>query len=88
MVTGHGLTRSYLCIFHMIPNSTCPCGLEEEQSIHHTIFNSTQLENERRILRKAVDGTGDTWPTPLEQLTRKHIKTFMKFIKSIDFNAL
>ena len=87
MVTGHGLTRSYLCRFHIIPNSTCTCGLEE-QTINHIIFNCTQLEKERRILRNAIVGTGDTWPPPLEQLTRKHIKTFTKFIKSIDFNPL
>jgi hypothetical protein len=30
MVTGHGLTRSYLCRFKIIPNSTCPCTLKEE----------------------------------------------------------
>jgi len=29
MVTGHGLTRSYLHRFKIIPNSTCPCGLKE-----------------------------------------------------------
>ena len=32
MVTGHGVTRSYRNRFQIIPNSTCPCGLEEEQS--------------------------------------------------------
>jgi len=88
VVTGHGLTRSYLHRFHIIPNSTCPCGLEEEQTINHIIFNCTQLEKERRNLRNAIVRTGDNWPSPLEQLTRKHIKEFMKFITSIDFNAL
>jgi len=29
MVTGHGLSRSYLHRFKIIPNSTCPCGLKE-----------------------------------------------------------
>jgi len=28
MVTGHGLTRSCLHGFKIIPNSTCPCGLK------------------------------------------------------------
>jgi len=39
MVTGNSLTRSYLHSFHIIPNSNCPCGLEEEQAINHIIFN-------------------------------------------------
>ena len=37
VVTGHGLTRSYLHRFKIIPNSTCPCRLKEEQSINHTM---------------------------------------------------
>jgi hypothetical protein len=43
-VTGHGLNRSYLHRFKIIPNSTCPCRLQEEQ---------TTLENERTFLRNA-----------------------------------
>jgi len=59
MVTGHGLTRSYLNRFKIIPNSTCPRGLKEEQTVNHTILNCTQLEKERRILRSATVHTGD-----------------------------
>jgi len=88
MVTGHGLTRSYLHRFKIIPNSTCPFGLKEEQTINHIILNCTQLESERRILRNAIVRTGDTWPPLFEQLTRKHIKTFTKFVTSIDFSIL
>jgi hypothetical protein len=88
MVTGHGLTRSYLHRFKIIPTSTCPCRLTEEQTINHIILNCTRLENEGRILRNAIVRTGDTWTPPFEQFTRNHIKTFMKFIRSIDFSAL
>jgi hypothetical protein len=49
IVMGHGLNRSYLNRFKIIPNSTCPCRLQE-QTINHIILNCTQLENERRIL--------------------------------------
>jgi len=87
MVTGHGLTRSYLHRFHITPNSNCPCGLEE-QNVNLIIFNCTQLEKERRNLQNSIAQTGDTWPPPLEQLTRKHIKEFKKFIIYIDFKAL
>jgi len=51
MVTGHGLTRSYLLRFKFIPNSTCPCRIKGEQTVNHIILNCTQLENERRFLR-------------------------------------
>jgi hypothetical protein len=88
VVTGHGLTTSHLHRFKFIPNSTCPCRIKEEQTINHTIMNCTKLENERRILQNAIVRTGDTWPPPFEQLTRKHIKTFAKFSKSIDFSTL
>jgi len=88
IVTGHGLNRSYLHRFKIIPNSTCPCRLQEEQTITHIILNCTQLENERRILRNAITRTGGTWPPPYEQLTRKHIKMCTKFVKSVDFSAL
>jgi hypothetical protein len=53
MVTVHGLTGSYLHRFKIIPNSTCPCRLKEEQTINRIILNCTQLENERKILRNA-----------------------------------
>ena len=88
MITGHGLIGWYLHRFHVIPNSTCPCRLEEKQTNNHIIFNCTQLQKERRNLRNAIARTGDTWPPPLEQLTRRHIKEFMKFITSIDFKAI
>ena len=88
MVTGHGLTRSYLHRFKIIPNPTCPYRLKEEQTINHVILNCTQLENERRRLQNAIVRTGDTWPTPSEQLTGNHIKTFTKFVRSIDFSTL
>jgi len=33
MVTGHGLTGSYLHRFKIIPNLTCPSGIKEEQNL-------------------------------------------------------
>jgi len=87
-VMGHGLTRSYLHRFKFIPNSTCSCRIKEEQIVNHIILKCTKLENERRFLRNTIVRTGETWPPPFEQLTRKHIKTFMNFVTSIDFRAL
>jgi hypothetical protein len=88
IVMGHSLTRLYRHTFKFIPSSTCPCRIKEEQTINHIIMNCTKLENERRLLLNAAVRTGDTWPPLFEQLTRKHIKTFRKLAKSIDFSAL
>jgi hypothetical protein len=87
-VKSHGLTRSYLHRFKIIPTSTCTCRLKQEQTINHLILNCTPRENERRILRNATVRTGETWPPPFEQLTRKHIKKLTKLVRSIDFSAL
>jgi hypothetical protein len=86
MVTDHSLNRSYLQRFKSIPTSTCPCTLKE-QTINHIILNCTQLENERRILQNAIVGGGNTWPPTFEQFTRKRIKMFTKFVRSIDLNT-
>jgi len=88
MVTGHGLTRSYLHRFKFIPNSTCPCRIKEEQTANHIILDYTQLENERRFLRNTIVRTGDNCPRPFEQLTRKYVKTFTNYVRSVDFSAL
>jgi ribonuclease HI len=88
MVTGHGFTRSYLHRFKVIQNPTCPCGLNEEQTINHLLLTCTQLEKERRIMRNDIVRTGDTWPPPFDKFITKHIQTFTKFVNSIDFNTL
>jgi len=87
MVTGHGLTRSYLRRFKFITNSTYCCRIKE-QTVYHIILKCTKLENERRFLRNTIVRIGEIWPPPFEQLTTKHIKTFMNFVRSIDFSAL
>jgi hypothetical protein len=40
IVTGHSLNRSYLHRFKIIPNSTCPCRLQEKQTINHIILSA------------------------------------------------
>jgi hypothetical protein len=54
IVMGHGLTRPHLHKFKIIPTSTCPYRLKEEETTDHIILNCKQLENERRILRNAI----------------------------------
>ena len=88
LVTGHGFTRSYLHRFKVIQNPTCPCGLNEEQTIDRLLLTCSQLEKERRTMRNAIVHTGDTWPPPFDKLMTKHIQTFTKFVNSIDFSTL
>ncbi|PSN57860.1 hypothetical protein C0J52_05670 [Blattella germanica] len=88
MVTGHGLTRSYLHRFKLIPDPLCSCNLREDQTIHHIILNCTHLEHERRTLRSELRLRGQAWPPLFEHLTTKYLKNFNKFINSIDFSKL
>jgi len=57
MIKGHGLNRSYLHRFLIIPNSTCPCELEEQQIFKNVILNCTQLEKVGKSLRNAIART-------------------------------
>jgi hypothetical protein len=63
-------------------------GEKDGGPINHIILNCTQLEDDRNTLRNAIVRTGEIWPPSFEQFTRKHIKTFTKFVKSIDISAL
>lgn len=88
IVTGHGFTRSYLHRFKIIPTPTCPCRLKEEQTVNHIILRCATLIKERRILRASIIRTGQTWPPPFDQFTTAYLKSFRKFIKSIEFGKM
>jgi hypothetical protein len=50
IVTGHGKTRSYLHLFKIIEEPTCPCGTAE-QTADHVIFECETLTKEREKLK-------------------------------------
>ncbi|KAJ4427061.1 hypothetical protein ANN_26860 [Periplaneta americana] len=79
---GHGFTR-----FKIIPTPS-PCRLKEEQTVNHIILRCATLIKERRILRASIIRTGQTWPPPFDQFTTTYLKSFRKFIKSIEFGKM
>ena len=86
MVTGHGRTRAYLHRFRLIDNATCPCD-KEDQTVDHLINQCTLLHTNREILRRTVQQSGN-WPASKQELITKHLRSFLIFTKSINFDEL
>jgi len=86
MVTGHGKTRAYLHRFKIIENATCSCN-KGDQTIDHLLNLCTLLQTQRELLRNNVLKSGK-WPVSKERLITKHLKSFLIFTKSIDFDQL
>jgi len=86
MVTGHGNTRVYLHRFKIIENAACPCN-KGDQTIDHLLNQCTLLQTQRELLRNNVLKSGK-WSVSKEELTTKHLKSFLIFTKSVDFDQL
>jgi ribonuclease HI len=86
MVTGHGKTRAYLHRFKIIENATCPCD-KGHQTNDHLLNQRKLIQTQREILRKNALKSGN-WPVSKEELITKHLKSFLIFTKSIDFDQL
>jgi len=86
MVTGHGKTRPYLHRFKIIENATCPCN-KGDQTIDILLNQCTLLQTQKELLRNNVLKSGK-WPVSKEELITKHLKSFLIFTKSIDFDQL
>jgi hypothetical protein len=87
IVTGHGLTKSYIHRFNLINNPLCPCGVGD-QSSEHLINDCKILALERNILKQQIKTRGGTWPPTNSDLIEIYLDVFSKFIKSIDFKKL
>jgi len=86
MVTGHGKTRAYLHRFKILEHANCPCS-NGNQTIDHLIYQCSILHTQREILRSNVLKLGN-WPVKKQELISKHLKSFLMFIKSINFDLL
>jgi hypothetical protein len=86
MVTGHGRTRAYRHRFRLIGNATCPCN-KEDKTADHLIYRCTLLHTNRELLRVNVRQSGN-WPANKHELITNHLKSFLTFIKSINFDEL
>ena len=86
MVTGHGKTRAYLHRFKILENANCPCG-EGDQTVDHLLNRCPMLNTQRERFKHNVLKTG-IWPPKEEDILSKHLKPFLQFIKSINFDLL
>jgi hypothetical protein len=84
MVTGHGKTRAYLHRFKLLESASCPCD-KGDQTTDHLLYHCTLLQNQREILKKDILKTGN-WPVSKHDLTTKHLKSFLTFTNSIEFD--
>ena len=86
IVTGHGITRSYLHRFKIIETPTCSCGTRD-QTTDKLLFQCELLNKKRDRLKSTATKTV-VWPTNKSDLIRKHYKVFTKFINEITFDIL
>jgi len=85
MVTGHGKTRAYLHRFKLLESATCPCDKGDQMT--DLLYHCTLLQNQREILKKDILKTGN-WPVSKHDLITEHLKSFLTFTNSIDFDKL
>jgi ribonuclease HI len=86
IVTGHGKTRAYLHRFKLLESATCLCN-QGDQTTDHLLYHCTLLQYPREILKKETLRHG-TWPLSKHDLITNHLKSFLKFTNSIDFEKL
>jgi len=86
MVRGHGKTRANLHRFKIMENATYPCN-KGDQTIDHLLNQCTLLQTQRERLTNNVLKSGK-WPVSKVELITKHLKSFLTFTKSIDFDQL
>ncbi|PSN54878.1 hypothetical protein C0J52_12425 [Blattella germanica] len=84
MITGHGRTRAYLHIFHIIDDPECPCK-QGEQTPDHLIYYCKMLQQQRDQLKSEIKSV---WPVTHQDLMNKYHRQFKKFVGSIDFSLL
>ena len=83
IITGHGKTKSYLHVFKLADNPTCPCN-EGVQTPEHTIYDCKFLESQRSSLIRHIAVRGGNWPPASGELVATYLNAFSRFIKSID----
>jgi len=86
LVIGHGKTRAYLHRFKIMDQATCACK-KGDQTIDHLINQCTLLQMQRDHLKSNALKRGD-WPESHQELIKKHLKPFLTFTKSMEFDQL
>jgi len=73
---------SYLHRFKIKDKATCPCNMED-QTLDHILYNCTRHNKQRDLLKQEILKTG-SWAAYNEELTSKHLKSFLTFKKTKD----
>jgi hypothetical protein len=87
MMTGHGKTRAYLHQFRIKEKAECSCKKKGDQTIDHLINQCALLQQHREILGNSFIKCGK-WPVSKSELIMKHLKAFLRYTESIDFEQL
>ena len=69
----------------IIESPECPCD-GGNQTVDHLIYECNKLQRERET--NSYTSYQDKWPVGKSDLVKKHIKHFIKFANSIDFEKL
>jgi hypothetical protein len=86
IVTVHGKTKAYLHRFIIIESPECPCD-DGNQTVDRLLYDCTKLQREWEKLIGNISEQ-DNWPVNKSDLVNKHIKYFIQFANSIDFEKL
>jgi hypothetical protein len=73
--------------FKLTDNPKCPCN-EGVKTPEHLIYFCKLLEVQRSSLKQHIMADGGNGPTPNRELVASYLKSFSRFVKSIDFNKL
>jgi hypothetical protein len=86
IITTHGKTKAYMHRFKIIESPECPC-TGGEQTVDHQLYDCIKLQRDREnFIRNASNQ--DKWPVNKSDLVNKHLKHFIQFVNSIDFERL
>jgi hypothetical protein len=86
IVTAHGKTKAYLHYFKITESPECPCD-GGNQTVDHILYDCIKLQREREKLIHNLSNH-DSWQAEKSALVKKHMKHFMQFVNSVDFEKL
>jgi hypothetical protein len=86
IVTAHRKPKAFLHRFKIIESPECPCD-GGNQTVDHILYNCIKLQREREKLIHNLSNQ-DSWPVNKSVLVKKHIKHFIQFVNSVDFEKL
>jgi hypothetical protein len=84
IVTAHGKLTVHR--FKIIESPECQCD-GGNQTVDHILYDCIKLQGEREKLIHNLSNH-DSWPVNESVLVKKHMKHFIQFVNSVDFEKL